>query len=305
VVTVATAAQLRAEPYWNREIVTAELDHLGNELCRRAGQPRVAFGSKGNTVHLSGAHRSQEWIENSQFCTSRTYTVQPGLTAVQKRHVAGADFTPAEWGTARNRQLMVAQTRRLVTALKAGRLAGVREVIGTLDGRTVVGTRTDGSTFSSDRSHLEHWHLTFDRRRLTDRALMERILAVALGEDDDMTPQDLLNTKIGSPALGTFTVADWLKKGEAARREAVTANAKITALAEAVATLGGPGASHALMDKLEEIDREATERAAVEQQRAVAEEQRDTELRQLVEQHASGELSADAVVQRLAERLAA
>lgn len=183
---MATLAQLRSEPWWDREIVTVELDWLGDELCRRTGRPRGAFGSKGNTAHLKGAHRSQEWILNSRFCTSRTSTVQSGLTATQARHIAGGDFTPGDWGTATNRALMVEQTTRLRNALVRGQLAGVTQVIGTLNGRTVVGTRPDGSTFSSDDSHLEHWHLTFDRRRCADRSVMERVLAVALGEDDDM-----------------------------------------------------------------------------------------------------------------------
>lgn len=185
-----TLAQLRSEPYWDREIVTEELDWLGDELCRRTGRPRVAFGSKGNEAHTRGAHRSQEWISNSRFCTNTSYTVQSGLSGLQLRHVAGADFTPGDWGSTRNRQLMVEQTNRLVSALKAGTLPGVREVIGTLDGRRVVGTRADGSTFGSDDSHLEHWHLTLDRRRCADRSVMERIVAVALGEDDDMTDED-------------------------------------------------------------------------------------------------------------------
>lgn len=183
---MATLAQLRAEPWWDREIVTVELDWLCDELCRRTGRPRVAAGTKGNEAHLRGAHRSQEWIVNSRYCTNRSYTVQGGLTAIQARHVAGCDFTPGGWGTTENRRRMVEQTNRLVSSLKAGTLPGVREVIGTLNGRTVVGTRADGSTFGSDDSHLDHWHLTFDRRRLTDRALMERIVSVALGEDDDM-----------------------------------------------------------------------------------------------------------------------
>jgi hypothetical protein len=187
---MATLTQLRSEPWWDREIVTEELDWCGDELCRRTGRPRVAFGSKGNTAHLKGAHRSQEWILNSRFCTSRTSTVQAGLTALQARHIAGADFTPGDWGTAANRAIMIEQTTRLRNALVRGQLAGVTQVIGTLDGRTVVGTRPDGSTFSSDDSHLEHWHLTLERRRCADRSVMERIVAVALGEDDDMTDED-------------------------------------------------------------------------------------------------------------------
>ncbi|MFI7249782.1 collagen-like triple helix repeat-containing protein [Micromonospora chalcea] len=189
-----TAAQLHAEPYWSREVVTPEVTWLGDELCRRAGRPRSAFGSKGNEAHLRGAHRSQEWIKKSRYCTSRTYTVQSGLTAEQERHVAGVDFTPGAWGTSSNRALMVTQTRRLVDALKAGRLTGVREVIGTLDGRTVVGTRPDGSTFSSDISHLDHWHLTLDRRHCRDQPLMGRIVAIALGDDHQ---EDELFCKFG------------------------------------------------------------------------------------------------------------
>ena len=33
-------AQLEAEIWWGREIVTAELAWLGSELCRRTGRPR-------------------------------------------------------------------------------------------------------------------------------------------------------------------------------------------------------------------------------------------------------------------------
>lgn len=185
-----TLAQLQDEPWWDREIVTTELDWFADELCRRTGRPRTAAGTKGNEAHLRGAHRSQEWILRSSYCTSRTYTVQTGLTDVQARHIGGMDFVPGVWGTAANRALVAEQTRRLVDAAKAGRLPGVREIIGTLGGRTVYGYRVaTGQTFAADISHLDHWHLTLDRRRLTDRAVMERILAVALGEDEDMTPE--------------------------------------------------------------------------------------------------------------------
>ena len=53
-----TLAELAAEPYWNREIVTDEVRWLGAQLCRRTGRPMDAFGVKGNSVHLRGAHRS-------------------------------------------------------------------------------------------------------------------------------------------------------------------------------------------------------------------------------------------------------
>lgn len=180
---MATALQIQSEYWWQREIVTVELDWLGDELCRRTGQPRTAAGTKGNPAHLNGGHRSQEWILRSLYCTNRGYTVQPGLTAAQARHIAAIDFTPGVWGTARNRQLMVEQTGRLLAAMKAGELDELRELYGTVDGRTVTGWNNSGDRIvSSDLSHLDHWHGTIDRRHLTNRALMERIVAIALGD---------------------------------------------------------------------------------------------------------------------------
>jgi hypothetical protein len=40
---------------------------------------------------------------------------------------------------------------------------------------------------------------------------------------DDVTPQELINTTLGSPSLGDRTVGDWWKAGESARREAEAA----------------------------------------------------------------------------------
>lgn len=180
---MATLAQLESEPYWDREVVTVELAGLGVELRRRTGRPADAFGAKGNIAHLRGGHRSQEWILHSAFCTSRTYTVQSGLTAEQARYIAAFDWTPGEWGTAANRALMVEVTRRELAALRAGQLVGVTEVIGTLDGKTVHGERANGTTFSADDSHLDHLHNTFDRRRMHDAALMARIADLITGDD--------------------------------------------------------------------------------------------------------------------------
>lgn len=190
-------AQLQAEPWWNREIVTDELDWLGDELCRRTGRPRDAFGSKGNTAHLSGGHRSQEWLKNSDYCENRSYTTQSGLTADQLRHIGACDFTPGVWGTAANRALMVAQTRALWDAARAGKLTGLRQIFGTLNGQTAIGLNVlSDSTTIPDSSHLDHWHLTFDRRSMRDSALMARILETVLG--DEMEQTDLLVKPTGA-----------------------------------------------------------------------------------------------------------
>lgn len=193
-----TYAQLQAETWWGRELTTPELAWLGAELCRRTGRPRGAFGTKGDNNHLRGAHRSQEWILKSRYATSRTYTVQTGLTATQARHIAGVDFTP---GSAAQ---MVAQCKRLYAALRAGRLEEVREFYGNVDGDKVVDgwDNVRNRTASSDSSHLWHWHLTLDRRHCADRGLMERILAITLG---DPTEEDVDDATIDKIATRTKT----------------------------------------------------------------------------------------------------
>jgi hypothetical protein len=305
-----TISQLRAEPWWDREIVTPELDWLGDELCRRTGQPRVAAGTKGNAAHLSGAHRSQEWILNSRWCTSRTYTVQSGLTEVQKRHIAGVDFTPGEWGSSRNRTLMREQAGRLVSALMAGRLVGVREVIGTLDGRTVVGTRADGSTFRSDDSHLDHWHLTLDRRYCANRPLMERIVAVTLGDEEDFMADvrqadwDALIWRIHALVNGGLTVAGGPTKGSPVilNVSLQTLGKKVDALATAVAGVD-EAAAVALRAEFEEIDAAQQATLVAIEQAAAADAVRDAEIRDLVASALSGEQDARVVLGIIADRL--
>ena len=241
---MASDAQIQAESWWQREIVTVELDWLADELCRRTGQPRVAAGTKGNTAHLSGAHRSQEWILNSDFAASRRYTVQAGLTALQARHVAGLDFTPGVWGTSRNRQLMREQTGRLLAAMKAGQLNEVRELYGTTDGRTVTGwNNVENRTATSDDSHLDHFHLSIDRRHCGNKALMERILAVALGEDTDMNElQDkrlhAIDARMAGVVSGKTEIVTAWSDANPTGKEPVVPNVKLAALEQKVAAFG-------------------------------------------------------------------
>jgi hypothetical protein len=230
--------QLQAEPWWNREIITPELDWLGDELCRRTGAPPYSIGTKGDENHLNGGHRSQEWIVNSDWCTNIHYTVQNGLAGDQPRHIAALDRTPLAWGTAANRAQMVVETQRLLDAARAGRLPGITQIQGTLDGKTTYGQNFPSliTTVPSD-SHLDHWHLTFDRRYLHDAMLMQRIVNVVLGTtkglkmyvlvkktDDDKvyladgmtrrwieTPQDLADIKY---LASTGQIAPLYKGGE-------------------------------------------------------------------------------------------
>lgn len=193
---MASYAELQSEPWWGREIVTAELSALGDALCASMEVDSLHFGDKGNNKHLRGAHRSQEWIKNSKYCTNRSYTVQSGLTLEQTRHIAGCDFQPGEtWGSSVNRLLMRQQTGRLIDAMRAGQLNEVRQLFGTLDGKTVTGWDNVRNVWiSADNSHLDHWHGTIDRRYLRNIVLMQRIHNTAIGVDDmPLTPEDLEN----------------------------------------------------------------------------------------------------------------
>jgi hypothetical protein len=282
---MVTYAQLQAEPWWGREIVTPEVQWMGAELCRRTSRPADAAGNKGNNVHLRGAHRSQEWILRSAYCTSRTYTVQSGLTAEQARHVAGFDFTPGDV------EAMIAQSRRLMAAVKAGVLEEVREVYCNVDGDQVVdgwdNVRDRAAT--SDSSHLWHWHLTLDRRRCADRSLMERIVAIALGSEDDMTPEQDNTLKqialtLGWLIQGKLTTGKQPGIGELTfpivpNQQLGAVSADVAALRTAFAAIASAGTSAdaaAITAKMEELaaadkardEQHATQLAAVQQQLA-------------------------------------
>lgn len=203
-----TKQQLEAESWWNREIVHSELRRLGDRMCATFNRPRSAAGDKGNEVHLRGAHRSQEWIKNSQYCTNRSYTVQSGLSSTQARWVAGFDFTPGNWGTAANRQLVAQITKRLIDAAKAGRLNGVIEIGGTLNGSSATGWHvTQSRVLNFDSSHLDHVHLTLDRTNVDSRTVMDNVFDVMTG--GDMSWQEPL-TAGADAGGGTFAAKDWL-----------------------------------------------------------------------------------------------
>ncbi len=248
-------SQLEAEPWWGREIVTDELDWLGDELCRRTGRPRDAFGSKGNNVHLNGGHRSQEWILNSDWCTNTSYTVQSGLTSTQARHIAAGDFTPGNWGTSGNRALMAKHTRALFDAARAGRLTGVRQIFGTLDGVRATGLNVlSNSTTTPDSSHLDHWHITFDRRYMRDIALMARIADIITGGFVVATAEDVKAVWQYHLAPGGYNMQDHLLNAESfavqARDELrvfvaaeQTRDAAMLAAIQALAGGGGPDAA--------------------------------------------------------------
>lgn len=161
-----------ADPSYIAEITPASIAAMERPLCSAFDVGLFAFGAKGNTVHLSGYHRSRQWILNSPDSRygSSDYSVTQALDkSGDWRWVSAFDFTPGAWGTADNRAKMRQITSRVYAAAKAHdpRLSSLREFAGTLDGINVVTFNcADGSLKTPfDRSHLDHCHGSFWRSR--------------------------------------------------------------------------------------------------------------------------------------------
>lgn len=146
----------------------------------------INSGIIGNDAHRSGYHRSRNWlIRNGK---TADYSVQ-----------AADDKTGPGWACSALDvklpvSLMKLYTTRMVKACEANdpRLYALREVLGTMDGSTVIGynrvatgsgTRSKvGRVSSSDMSHLWHMHFSILRRYADDRDAALAIASVFAGQ---------------------------------------------------------------------------------------------------------------------------
>ncbi len=195
--TMPTYTQLQAERWYNEELATPEMRAFGTRLCTALGVPAANFGSKGDNAHLNGGHRSQAWIENSRYCTNRTYAVEPGLSAEEKRWLSAFDITP------KTRAQMLQISQNLDRVVRSGALEEVVEWFGnTNDDQRVDGwNNIANAVATSDASHLWHLHGRLKRKVLRDPAVFDRLFnALVYGTipgsatptptgDDDMTPE--------------------------------------------------------------------------------------------------------------------
>jgi hypothetical protein len=253
---MATRQQLEAEPWWDREIVTSPMVGLGLRLRTAYNAGSGSVGIKGNEVHLSGGHRSQEWIKNSRYCENRTYTVQGSLAGDQWRYCSALDFAPGIWGTPDNRRKMIVLTRRAIDAMKAGQIPELIEVFGTLDGVHVTGWRNDlNVVVTSDSSHLDHEHLRFDRRYCNDNAVMSKMAAILLGDDMAITDADAnlvadktwfrdVNTESSEPAKTAWaTLDDAYDNTNTIKTEVAQLKLDVAAILDLLRNGGGSGGS--------------------------------------------------------------
>lgn len=154
-----------SDPYYRAEFVPVSNTAFGVMLRNYFKTGPDSFGNKGNLTHTSGYHRSRSWVLNSNYSQygGRDYSVQQSKDkGGDGNWVSAFDFTPAAWGSAKNRQLMVQITGNVLAAAKHGdqRLAILREFAGTVDGKNVITFNcADGSLKSPfDSSHLDHVH---------------------------------------------------------------------------------------------------------------------------------------------------
>lgn len=163
---MATLEQLKSEPWWGREYIPPALGVLRGKLLAHWNIPGSWIGIRGDESHLSGYHRSREWILNSRYCTNDTYSVSrtPGDRAGgDPRWVCGVDIKLPQ------AQLLVV-CQRLDRTVRSGQLEKVTEWYGNINGDT----RVDGYDNIANRlatstvDHLQHLHISFDRGRAGD-----------------------------------------------------------------------------------------------------------------------------------------
>jgi hypothetical protein len=198
-------------PYYRAETTSAQITELGRKLKTRYGRPADAFGAKGNLVHYSGYHRSENWILNSPDSThgSRDYSVRQPLDVNGEDPDAICAF---DWSPGSTAQMIV-QTKRLRAAARASdpRLFSLREIAGTEDGDHVVTFYAQGGGDKApfDPSHLSHIHGSFWRSRQNrDHTGIYEVMA-GIGPDLDEGAPMYLFTKQASGVVGLTTGLAW------------------------------------------------------------------------------------------------
>lgn len=260
---MTTEAQIKAESYWKREQVSAELSAFGVRLRNHFGRPASAFGTVGNTAHLVGRHRSLEWNLSSKFAERRDYgTTDRRDTRGNHRLIRAFDFaTPAATHHA--------ISRRLDAACRDGRAYMLAEYYGDLGDDSKVDGWFEGHDSTSDSSHRSHVHGGLWTMYADNASALSDLFDIMTGDDmswsEDVIPVsgDPKNPKwVASTALGY--VVDKVRKTSLdtdAIRESLTVSATreqglviaVQALADQLAAGGGDPDSAAIIARVNEF----------------------------------------------------
>jgi hypothetical protein len=167
------------------EVTPPNLAALNAKLRSHYNLGPMYIGSKGDLRHQRGYHRSRAFIENSPYCTNRTYSVGAAVNQ-------GGDDN---WLSAIDMTLpkaeLLAVCRRLDAAARAGRIEQVTEWYGnTNDDARVDGWDNISNVVStSDSSHLWHVHLSLARSKANDNH--DDLFQVITGGDDMPTAEEI------------------------------------------------------------------------------------------------------------------
>ncbi len=115
---------LQQEELWRAEFVPKGVAQLRRDLLNHYGWGPDSIGTVGDEYHLNGYHRSRAWIQGSEYCTNRSYSVtetEGNRSGGDPHAIAGMDIMTA----ATSASLMGA---RLRTAKAQGKLPMIREV---------------------------------------------------------------------------------------------------------------------------------------------------------------------------------
>ena len=143
------------------------------------------------------------------------------------------DLIPGD--RAASRLAMLQEIRRIIATPEDRR----RLIYIIFDGLIWAASRGwEPATYTGENKHREHAHYSGHPDHDNDG----RAWSVETG--DDVTPKELLDTRVESPSLGGRPVSEWLKGGEAAKRQADVATAEAKA-ARAEAELAKDAAGQA------------------------------------------------------------
>ena len=197
-----TYAELAREPWWPAEVEAPAHAQLNRQLRAHFGHTPAQTGSKGDNRHLRGRHRSRDWCLNSVFCTNRAY----GTTDPRDKRGDGNWLRATDVGI--TGATLRGASARLDALVRSGRVPGLAEWFGTIDGTTVTGWY-EGRPSSSDDSHLWHLHFGVWTEYANDTYLMGLLYTAITGVDDDMD----MTTKITNGGPGS--VGEWMIRQDA------------------------------------------------------------------------------------------
>lgn len=120
-----TLEQLQQEQVWRDEYVPISVRELRRALLDFYGWDGWRIGTIGDRKHLSGYHRSRNWIETSRFCVNRHYSV----IETEGNRSGGSGNAIAAMDVVTTETLARAIHGRLEGARHAGALSYVRQVI--------------------------------------------------------------------------------------------------------------------------------------------------------------------------------